>query len=487
MWQKFTLRTRIYFLVACLLAITLGSSLVTVWFTYRMNTLVASMVDKDILAFRVAQELSKALIMQKGYVTYFFQDGDPEWLLQLQQHHHAFEQWLVTARATADTSAKRSILNEIESEYIHYSATRERVIEYYKAGNRAAGYELHQKARGQLFQIIGLCEKYREKTNQSILSGRRRIETQARWVEALTLGFMPAAFFLAALLAYILTNQILGPIRRLAKETTHAAGDAPLEEGNEVKALSRKVHHLIEDADRTKLTLERSREHLVQAEKLAMIGKLAAGVAHSVRNPLTSVKMRLFSMERTLDLTGTQKEDFEVISEEVEQIESIVRNFLEFSRAPKLKMQLVSPSDVVDMALELLSYRLESFDVEIQLEREGPLPKTSLDPEQLKEVLVNLIINACEAMGIGGRIVIKEQIRTGGELGRWVIISVSDNGPGVPESEMDKVFEPFFSTKEEGTGLGLSIASRIVEEHGGRLFVESVEGLGATFVITLPF
>lgn len=487
MWQKFTLRTRIFFLVACLLAITLGSSLVTVWFTYRMNAQVASMVDKDILAFRVAQELSKALVMQKGYVTYFFQDGDPEWLLQLQQHHHAFEQWLATARATADTGAKRSILNEIESEYIHYSATRERVIEYYKAGNRAAGYELHQKARSRFFHIHDLCEQYREKNNQSIQSDRRGIETQAHWVEALTLGFMPAAFFLAALLAYILANQILGPIRRLAKETTHAADDAPLEEGNEVKALSRKVHHLIEDVGRTKLTLERSREHLVQAEKLAMIGKLAAGVAHSVRNPLTSVKMRLFSMERTLDLTGTQKEDFEVISEEVEQIESIVRNFLEFSRAPKLKMQLVSPSDVVDMALELLSYRLESFDVEIQLEREGPLPKTSLDPEQLKEVLVNLIINACEAMGIGGRIVIKELIRTGGELGRWVIISVSDNGPGVPESEMDKVFEPFFSTKEEGTGLGLSIASRIVEEHGGRLFVESVEGLGATFVITLPF
>ena len=487
MWHRFSLRTRLFFLVACLLAITLGSSLVTMWFTYRMNALVASMVDKDILAFRVAQELTKALVMQKGYVTYFFQDGDPEWLLQLQQHHHAFEQWLATARATADSSVKRSILNEIESEYIHYSATRDRVIEYYKAGNRTAGYELHIRARSQFFHIIDLCDKYREKNNQSILSDQRRIETQARLVEALTLGFMPAAFFLAALLTYILTNQILGPIRRLAQETNHAAGDAPLEDGNEVNALSLKVHHLIEDVDRTKLTLERSREHLVQTEKLAMIGKLAAGVAHSVRNPLTSVKMRLFSMERTLDLTANQKEDFEVISEEVGHIESIVHNFLEFSRAPKLKMQLVSPSDVVDMSLELLSYRLESFDVEIQLEREGPLPKISLDPEQLKEVLVNLIINACEAMGIGGRIVLTEQVTTVSELGRCVVIRVSDNGPGIPESEKDKVFEPFFSMKEEGTGLGLSIAYRIVEEHGGRLSVESVEGQGATFVITLPF
>jgi len=487
MWQRFSLRTRIFFLVACLLTITLGSSLVTMWFTYNMTTLVSSMVDKDILAYRVAQELGKALVMQKGYVTYFFQDGDPEWLSQLQQHHHAFEQWLSTARSTADTSAKRATLNEIESEYIHYSATRDRVIEYYRVGSRASGYDLHQKARSQFFHINDLCESYRELSNQSIRNARRAIASWARLVSVLALGFMPAALILATLLAYILTNQILGPIRRLARETDDAAGGAPLDVSNEISALSHKVHHLIEDVDRTKVKLERSREHLVQSEKLAMIGKLAAGVAHSVRNPLTSVKMRLFSMERTLDLSGTQKEDFEVISEEVEHIESIVRNFLEFSRAPKLKMQQISPSDVVDMSLELLGYRLESFDVEIRLEREDRLPEIALDPEQLKEVLVNLIVNACEAMGVGGKIVIEEQVKSVSDLGRSAVIRLSDNGPGIPESEIDKVFEPFFSTKEEGTGLGLSIAARIVEEHGGRLSVESGEGQGATFTITLPY
>jgi signal transduction histidine kinase len=216
------------------------------------------------------------------------------------------------------------------------------------------------------------------------------------------------------------------------------------------------------------------------------VGKLAAGIAHSIRNPLTSVKMRLFSLGRTLELSEAQREDFEVISAETRHVENIVRNFLEFSRPPKLKKKKLSPSDVVDRALELLKQRLESHDTHVKLERPQRLPEVIADPGQLEEVLVNLLVNACEAIGIGGKIVISEEEGRVEPLGRVVIIRMSDNGPGVPEGIHEKLFQPFFSTKEEGTGLGLSIAVRIIEEHGGRLDVESQEGKGATFIITLP-
>ena len=141
---------------------------------------------------------------------------------------------------------------------------------------------------------------------------------------------------------------------------------------------------------------------------MALVGKLAAGMAHSIRNPLTSVKMRLFSLDRTLDLSVTQKEDFDVISEEIRHTDTIVQNFLEFSRPPKLKIQKISPSDVVDMTLRMLKHRLESYDVEIKLDRKHPLPEIQADPEQLKEVLVNLVVNAYEAMERSGTIEIQE-------------------------------------------------------------------------------
>ncbi|MGQ9655709.1 MAG: sensor histidine kinase, partial [Thermodesulfobacteriota bacterium] len=295
---------------------------------------------------------------------------------------------------------------------------------------------------------------------------------------------LPGVVLLGILLGYVLVNQVLEPIRRLV---VGAEGDSSRSfPTDEVKALRRRFDSLMVDVDQTKTQLEKSKEHLVQSEKWAQVGKLAAGVAHSIRNPLTSLKMRLFSMERTLDLSESEKEDFEVISEEIRHIDNIVRNFLDFSRTPKLKMQRVSPSDVVDMALQLMRHRLDTYNIQVKVLRQERLSEIWADPDQLKEVLVNLLDNACEAMTGGGSVEIIEEQGYEAPLGRVAVIRVSDDGPGVPESIQGKIFQPFFSTKEEGTGLGLSIATRIVEEHGGWLELWSQEGKGATFIITLP-
>jgi signal transduction histidine kinase len=195
--------------------------------------------------------------------------------------------------------------------------------------------------------------------------------------------------------------------------------------------------------------------------------------------------MRLFSLSRNLELNETQKDDFYVISEEIRHIDQIVQNFLEFSRPPKLKMQAVCPSTIVDNALQLLAHRLKSYNVNIAKKRKQLMPVVNADPEQLKEVLVNIIVNACEAMSNGGTITIEEQV-----INEWsaetVIIRIQDTGPGIPASIRQKVFEPFFTTKDEGSGLGLSIAASIIEEHGGWLTVTSEDAVGATFNIALP-
>ena len=189
----------------------------------------------------------------------------------------------------------------------------------------------------------------------------------------MTLVALPGALVMGALLLYILFHQVLEPIRLLAFGSEKGSKGGRVV--NEVKALSNRVTSLMEDVDQTQTQLQQSREHLLQAEKLAMVGKLAAGVAHTIRNPLTSVKMRLFSMERSLELSSTQREDFEVISDEIRHIDTIVRNFLEFSRPPKLKIQSISGSDVVDSAIQLLRHRLESYGVEVELYRQRRLPE----------------------------------------------------------------------------------------------------------------
>ena len=170
----------------------------------------------------------------------------------------------------------------------------------------------------------------------------------------------------------------------------------------------------------------------------------------------------------------------------MENTKLFIDNFLEFSKPPKLRKQVICPSDIVDYSVNLLKHRLESYHVTVEIIREDRLPYVGADPEQFKEVLLNVILNACEAMKTGGKIVIEEKTLFQGYYPHEVRIEISDNGPGIPESIRDEIFQPFFTTKEEGTGLGLSIATKIIGQHEGSIALSSREGEGGTFIITIP-
>ncbi len=487
MWNRIKLRIRIYIILAALIFVTLTGGAVTVWYTYRMEGLLNGLIDKDMAAFQSAESLEAALMNQKGFVSYYFLDRDPDWLRQLGEYRQIFKNQLDKVRSIADESRDRQqqeSVSRIESEYDLYITGKDRVIEYYKAGEEEAGRKLHRKVKEHFFRLLSFCEEYKGIHVRQVTEARKKSQTQAANLRVMAgIGMLTDAF-LGLLLGFVLISHILTPVRKLALEANRKNGSHPSD--NEIKALSHSVRGLIEDVDQTHSELEKSREHLLQAEKMAMVGKLAAGMAHSIRNPFTSVKMRLFSLSRSLELSETQKEDFDVISEEIRHIDTIVQNFLEFSRPPRLKMQQISPSAVVDMVIQLLEHRLKAYNVSVTVARKRQLPEIQGDPEQLKEVLVNLVINACEAMEKGGLIAIQEEEAMMRLSEKAAVISVEDNGPGIPETVLKKIFQPFFTTKEEGTGLGLSIASRIIEEHRGGLDVRSEEGKGTTFIITLP-
>jgi signal transduction histidine kinase len=484
MWQKISLRVRIYFLLIALVIITMAGGAVTVWYTYQIDHLLTSVTETDLAAFQTAEALEIALVNQKGFLSYYFIEGDPEWLRQLGEFRQIFKERLNDAMQIAVSEREREALLRIKGEYTRYIEVKDRVIGFYRDGRRKAGTVLHSQARDLFFNVLELCEKYKDIHTERIVMARSASQGQAERLRIIAATAVFISFILGLLMAFVLGYQILSPVRRLTAEAGRKGNTKA--KGDEVKALSRSVRGLIQDVDQTQSELEKSRESLLQAEKMALVGKLAAGMAHSIRNPFTSVKMRLFSLSRSLKFADAQKEDFDVISEEIRRIDTIVQNFLEFSRPPKLAIQSISPSIVVDQAIQLLKYRLKSYDVGVTIEREQNLPEIDADPEQLKEVLVNLVVNACEAMEKGGSIVIHEQEVNSPAGGRLAVVRVVDNGPGIPESIRPKVLQPFFTTKEEGTGLGLSIVARIVEEHHGSIEIESNENAGATFIISLP-
>lgn len=447
---------------------------------------------------------------------------DPQRLKEYLARQQSISASLAKLRASEPMEAGRELIGRMDEGFRQQAAELKELVESRPGEGallvaRAARHrQAAQDAAIELFQLHG----------RDADLGVSAMRSLARTVTTASLLSIPMGAVLGILLGWVLLRQVLGPIRRLAlgaamvdaahrapkaeaqaDENGAAEYDAQGSEGradsDEVRAVGHLVQSLLDDVGQTQALLRESREHLVQAEKLALVGKLAAGVAHSVRNPLTSVKMRLFSLERSLDLSPEQREDFEVISEEIRHLDTIVRNFLEFSRPPKPKFQRVSPSDVVDMTLQLLKHRLETYGVDVRVHRERTLPEVAVDPEQLKEALVNLILNACDAMGENGRIEIIEEAGFMDPLGRVAILRLTDSGPGIPPDLGDKVFQPFFSTKEEGTGLGLAIAQRIMEEHGGYIHLmpakpahqaeawdgedgHAQEGQGASFVLVLP-
>lgn len=455
-----------------------------IWYTYRMGNLLTSMIDRHMAAFHTAEALESALLNQKGFVTYYFIDNDQNWLNQLSEYRQIFSEELNKAKFMAGNPEEQQDINAIEKAYNLYTDTKDQVIDLYKNGNRVKGNLLHKDARQYFFQVLELCENYKSHFKSRINLAKEESSERAITLRIIAIAAMVFSALLGTLLAFVLVTQILLPIRKLAFHENNP----PEQAGNEVMALSQKVYGLMHDVDQTTFELEKSREHLLQAEKMALVGKLAAGMAHSIRNPFTSVNMRLFSLERTLQhLDDTQKDDLNVISQEIRHIDAIIQNFLEFSRPPKLKFQEISPSTIIDSAIQLLSHRLKSYGVSVKVTRKNPLPKITCDPEQIKEVLVNIIVNACESMNkTNGHIIIREEEVFPEPLKKSISIRISDDGPGIPETIRKKIFQPFFTTKEEGTGLGLSIADRIIKEHHGLIEAHANAQNGTVFIITLP-
>jgi signal transduction histidine kinase len=486
MWRRLNLTHRVYALLGALLLVTAAGGLVMWLYVGRMEQLLTVIVRDDMAAFESAQALENALISQRGFVTYFFLDGDPRWLRQLEESRLLYRDRFQRALDLAGTPRKWEAMARISAEYDRYIAAKDEVVALYVAGKRTEGAALHQKVRNHFFDVLDLCEAYKQLNKELMMAAKAAGRAEAGNLRIAAALAVLLALAMGGLLAVILARNLLGPVRRLARE---AEGSTLAKRpDDDISALSQSVRGLIENVDQTRSELARSRETLLQAEKMAMVGKLAAGMAHGIRNPFTSIQMRLFSLGRSLKMDPGQREDFDVISREIRHVDTIVGNFLEFSRPPRLRMQQISPSAVVDMALQLLEHRLRSYHVEVRLNRQRPLPAVSADPEQLKEVLVNLVVNACEAMGRdrSGIVTVTERDEIVPGMGRVAAILVGDNGPGIPDSLVEKVFQPFFTTRETGTGLGLSIAHRIVQEHGGRITVSSNRGEGAVFRIVLP-
>lgn len=302
--------------------------------------------------------------------------------------------------------------------------------------------------------------------------------------------FGVVAIAAVSLMIYLLVNRIvLRPLNAIVAATRKvAAGDLhyklAVTTGDEIGTLASSFNEMTH-------RLSEAQRQLYQSQKLAAVGQLAAGVAHEINNPLTGVlTYSSFLLKRAADRPEF-KDDLEVIVRETQRCRGIVKGLLDFARPSPPEKHPSDINEIVERAIRIVQTQLAAQRVELHKNLRAGLPMVNADANQIQQILVNLLLNAKDAIGEGGAITLATALRTNSDPAQShtqeIEVSVSDTGCGIPAAHLERIFEPFFSTKgRKGTGLGLAVAWGIVEKHNGRIEVESEVGKGAIFRVLLP-
>jgi two-component system NtrC family sensor kinase len=302
-----------------------------------------------------------------------------------------------------------------------------------------------------------------------------------------------AGMALAIGLGYILANKIMNPVHQLIKASQQVSEGSltpeigPISKDEEMRILQNTFKDMVASMERRRAEAE---NRLLQSEKQSSIGRLAAGVAHEINNPLTGVLTYTHMLLRRKDIGNDIRSDLQTIAESTERVRKIVKGLLDFSRQTKLDREPTDVNMLIRSVISPMENQALVKGVSITFDPGENLPTVTLDRNQFQSVLINLIINALDATEPGGNINIYTATGlSASDTGhKGVEITIADTGSGIPPDNLDKLFDPFFSTKEvgQGTGLGLSVSYGIVQRHGGTIRVQSEVGKGSTFFIWIP-
>jgi len=341
-------------------------------------------------------------------------------------------------------------------------------------------YEPIKNISGKTIGILGL----------GVLESKfKSMERKALWI---FLGITFAGITVSIIICFVLTNSIMRPINSLLLATRGLA-DGDIEQHvqlsnspEEIAALGEAFNYMVSTVkERDEQLRQQAQEEIMKSERLAMVGQLAAGVAHEINNPLGGILLFSRLLLQKAPSEGIMRDNLERIEKDANRCQSIVQGLLDFARQREPKVETLKLNDVLEKTVDLFENQPLFHNIEIVKQYQPDLPVISADLAQIQQVFVNIIMNASDAMKDKGVLTINTRSI---DTNDYVEISFTDTGNGIPPDKLERIFEPFFTTKGvgHGTGLGLSISYGIVQRHGGTIKVSSRVGQGSTFVVILP-
>jgi signal transduction histidine kinase len=395
---------------------------------------------------------------------------------------------LEAARRLANRQREQELVHQVEAGWTAYLGGWEE-----RAGRptgRVADYDRHL-ARLLEDQALPPCRQLRHYNTSQVEASDRENRLIVRHLTWGLLAVGLAAPLSGLLLGYAVARSLYQSICLLSVRIRDAAGrlnrelhPVTLEDPNDLPDLHRQMQGVVEEIERVVEQLQQREREVLRAEQLAALGQVAAGVAHELRNPLTSVKMLVQTGREGPEPAGLPPEDLAIIENEIRRMEACIRTFLDFARPPSAEPRRADLLSVVRRALALVEGRARRQQVVLAADLPPGPVEVCIDEDQVQQVLVNLLLNALDALPHGGtaRVVVRGPT----PAAREVTVRVEDTGPGIAPRIRERLFEPFVSGKETGLGLGLSICRRLVEAHGGTIRGGNTPHGGAAFTFTLP-
>lgn len=483
MWRKVLTPT----LLVSLLWISIGG--VTTFFIHWSTELQTRMLSENVATIRAVAQLQDVLLQLQALTASSPGPPAPATTRRLAALLDEFERDMAAAEKSAKTASEHRLLEQLRRQASVYLAPF-RAWSQRRSPAEPAGV-VPVARPDNLDELAASCRQLLQINEQLVSDSVAHRSSAERWLNPLRIAMMILGPLLGILcgvwialgfrhsiarISVTLSSTETGAAQAVGHVTVTPAGDLPALQ-QQVEAVGVRIRTVVDQ-------LHQARQQLVRSERLAAIGQLAAGVAHELRNPLTSVKLLIQTAARRGPAAALNEKQLWVIQEEIARMETTIQGLLDFARPPALDRSRHDLRETVQRAISLVEGRAKQQKVAVRPQFPEQPVVVDGDHAQLHQVFVNLLLNGIEAAGQGGTVEVSlHAAEPAGDCCRTVF---RDSGKGLPEAVREHIFEPFVTSKEHGTGLGLAVSRRIVEEHGGTIGAANHPQGGAAFTVVLP-
>lgn len=486
-------------------AILLAAGIYGAWRVHRLHKRGSDILSDNVASIRAAEELETVARELRYRVKQHLSSGHRRHVEQVQELLPRGDEYLDEAELLSKSAREQQLVGRMREGYRQIRSGLDRLLEEDSSDTRGLmGMYVADEVIPN--KLLIYTERYIELNEEELARSSERNQSTANQLMfgLLLLGTcggvagLFAGYGIARLISRTMV-QLAIPIRDTAGKLSQVAGPVTIAAEPELRDLESVLKTVSDHVTTVVERLQESERERLRAEQLAAVGQLAAGIAHELRNPLTSMKAILQLAEQPHDLS---RRDLDVLQEEADRLEQSVQSLLDYARPPQPHQRETDLQGLLEQAVHLVQRRAERQGIEIEY---APQEATHLlaDGAQLRQVVLNLLLNAIDATPRGGRIRLEyweeasdrgngARHRRNGDLGKLtgadsqVVIRVSDGGAGLPSALGERIFEPFVTAKATGTGLGLSICRRIVETHHGQITAHNQPQGGAVFEVRLP-